>query len=112
MKYSRLVGCIHNVIEPAIIENGFDSVKSKNKLKSPSGKSGKPGKSPSKSDIILLSDEEGKNGQSEVKNQTTSKKSSNWPDAKSYQYVVKLKHTRNTPSKTPEIITVKQSCIR
>ena len=63
-------------------------------------------------DVIVLSDEENKGEQSEVKSPTTSKKNSAWPDAKSYEYMVKLKRKKNTPSKTPEIITVKQSCIR
>ena len=93
--------------------NGFDSPKSKNKLKSSSGKPSKSGtKFPGKPDVVVLSDEEGQNGQAEVKSPNTSKKNSSWPDAKSYQYIVKLQNKRNTPSKTPEMITVKQSCIR
>ena len=112
MKNFRFVGYIHNVIEPTIV-NGFDSPKSKNKLKSSSGKPSKSGtKFPGKPDVVVLSDEEGQNGQAEVKSPTTSKKNSSWPDAKSYQYIVKLQNKRNTPSKTPEMITVKQSCIR
>ena len=109
-----MVGYIHSVIEPKAITNGFDSPKSKNKLNSPSGKSNKVGKSPGKTntDVIVLSDDEGKDEQSDIKSPTTSKKSSTWPDAKTYQYMVKLKHSKNTSSKIPEIITVKQSCIR
>jgi hypothetical protein len=106
----RLVGYIHSVIEPKNVANGFDSPKSKNKL----NKTGKPIKSPSQrdADVIVLSDDEGKSTQPEVKSPTSSKNNSTWPDAKSYEYMVKLKRTRNTPSNTPEIITVKQSCIR
>ena len=64
-------------------------------------------------DVIVLSDEEGKSEQPAVKSPTTSKNNSSWPDAKSYEYMVKLKPSRNTPNtKTSEIITVKQPCIR
>jgi hypothetical protein len=63
-------------------------------------------------DVIVLSDDEDKKEQSEVKSPTTSKKNSAWPDAKSYEYMIKLKSTRSSSSKTPEIITVKQACVR
>ena len=97
----------------SLIVDGFDSPKSKNKQKSPSGKPSKSGtKSPGKPDVIVLSDEEGQNGQAEVKSPTTSKKNTSWPDAKSYRCIVKLLNKRNTPLKAPEMITVKQSCIR
>ena len=97
----------------SLIVNGFDSPKSKNKLKSPSGKPTKSGtKSPGKPDVIVLSGGEGQNGQAEVKSPTTSKKNTSWPDAKSYRCIVKLLNKRNTPLKAPEMITVKQSCIR
>ena len=97
----------------SLIVKGFDSPKSKNKLKSPSGKPSKSGtKSPGKPDVIVLSDEEGQNGQAEVKSPTTSKKNTSWPDAKSYRCIAKLLNKRNTPLKAPEMITVKQSCIR
>ena len=95
----------------SLIVNGFDSPKSKNKLKSPSGKLSKSGtKSPGKPDVIVLSDDEGQNRQAEVKRPTTQNNTS-WPDAKSYQCIVKLLNKRNTPLKAPEMI-VKQSCIR
>ena len=109
MFFFRLVGHIHSVIEPTIVTNGFDSPKSKNKLNS-----AKCSKSSSQMDVdvIVLNDDEVKSEEPEVKSTTRSKNNSSWLDAKSYEYMVKLKCPRNTPSKAPEIITVKQPCIR
>lgn len=107
-----MTGCIHGVIEPKTFDNGFDSPKSSKKLKSPLGKSGKPSRTPRKSDgDIILSDGEGKSER--IKSPTTKKKgSASWPNAKGYEYMVKLKGTRNTALKAQEIINVKPSCIR
>lgn len=91
-----MAGFIHNVIEPETLTNGFDSPKSKSRQNSSSGKF---------EEVVALS-------KTEERRTPTKKKNSPWPDAKSYQYMVKLKHTKNTSSKTPEFITVKQPCIR
>ena len=107
-KGQKLVGCIHSVIEPKAVTNGFDSPKSKNKLNSP-----KPGKSSqSQVDVIVLSDEEGQSERPAIKSSNTSKNNPSWPDANSYEYMVKLKPSKNSSNtKTSEIITVKQPCI-
>lgn len=123
-KGEKLFGYIHNVIEPTSLTNGFDSKLSSptskehgsKKLTSPHGKN-KSGKnsnlaSPSKSnsEVIVLSDGESNNksGKSTLPSPLSSKSTSKWPDAKCYQYEVKLKNIK-TNTKIPEFVTVKQA---
>lgn len=110
MLYFRLQGTIHNVVEPTLPANGFDSPpKSTNNLKSPENKSVKSGKTPSKSNaMVVLSDDEGTSKKSSCTSPTNSMKKSVWPDAKNYEYLVKVKRTKSTH----EDLTIKGSCIR
>ena len=85
-------------------------------MKSPTTKS--PARKPSTEVIIVVSDDEttlkeaavAAGGSKSAKN--TSPKTSTWPDAKSYQYDVRIKNHNSLGAKIPEVIRVKQSQIR
>ena len=112
----RLFGHIHNVIEPAPLTNGIGSPISSPKTKESKSTKLKSPISKNQPDIVVLSDSEEQTEMKTAKEckspKQSSSKSSSWPDAKCYQYEVKLKYSKNMSGTVPEMVTVKQSQIR
>ena len=68
------------------------------------------------SSIIVLSDDESQGNSKDVdysfNSPSSPKPVSAWPNAKGYQYEVKLKNTKNVKARTSEFITAKYTDIR